>query len=80
VQHRIFEIDLAGNVRRLRDATGADLGGYRYTAFGEMYAADATTPAPSVSQRMQWKARWVSTLAGGLYDVRARQWAPALGA
>ena len=27
-----YELDLAGNIRRLRDSTGADLGGFRYTA------------------------------------------------
>jgi len=74
-----YEIDLAGNVRRLRDALGDDLGGYRYTAFGEAYAADATTPAPAIDQPLMWKGRWFSSLAGGIYDVRARQWSPGLG-
>jgi hypothetical protein len=27
-----YKVDLVGNVRRLRDAQGNDLGGYRYTA------------------------------------------------
>src|SRR6185312_8475888 len=45
-----YEVDLTGNMRRLRDSSGADLGGYRYTAFGGAFAADATTPAPSVTQ------------------------------
>ena len=35
-----YEVDVAGNVRRLRDSTGADLGGYRYTAFGQTFAAE----------------------------------------
>ena len=74
-----YEVDLAGNVRRIRDINGVDLGGYRYSAFGESYPADATTPAPSIQQPLQWKGRWASTLAGGIYDVRARQWSPALG-
>ena len=74
-----FEVDLAGNVRRIRDPLGDDLGGYRYTAFGELYAADAATPAPSITQPLQWKGRWASSLAGGVYDVRARQWSPGPG-
>ena len=75
-----YEVDLAGNVRRLRDPNGADLGGYRYTAFGQAYPADAGTPAPAIQQPLEWKARWFSSLAGGIYDVRARQWAPGMGA
>ena len=77
-----YEVDLAGNVRRLRDPSGADLGGYRYTAFGKSYAADATTPDPAAQgavQPLRWKARWLNPLTG-LYDVRARQWSPELGA
>jgi len=68
------------SVRRLRDTHGDDLGGYRYTAFGEEYPADADTPAASVTQPLQWKGRWASTLAGGVYDIRARQWSPGIGA
>ena len=41
-----YEVDLAGNVRRLRDTSGNDLGGYRYTAFGEAYPRP-TRPRPS---------------------------------
>jgi RHS repeat-associated protein len=74
-----YELDLAGNVRRLRDATGADKGGYRYTAFGAGFPADGETPAPSVSQPLQWKGRWFEGIAGGAYDVRARWWSPATG-
>ena len=59
-----YELDLAGNVRRLRDATGADLGGYRYTAFGQMETADAATPAPSFDQPLRWKGRWFENVAG----------------
>jgi hypothetical protein len=50
-----YEVDLAGNVRRLRDASGADLGGYRYTAFGQAFAADAQTPAAAIDQPLRWK-------------------------
>ena len=64
--------------RRRRLASNPGL--YRYTAFGEEYPADATTPAPSISQPLQWKGRWGSSLAGGIYDVRARQWSPGMGA
>src|SRR3984957_19488087 len=75
-----YEVDLAGNVRRLRDINGNDLGGYRYSAFGIGYPADAGTPAAAIQQPLQWKARWASSLAGGVYDVRARQWSPGMAA
>jgi len=76
-----YEVDLAGNVRRLRDSSGGmDLGGYRYTAFGNAFAADATTPAPSIDQPLRWKGRPFVNVAGGLYDIRARWWSPQLGA
>jgi YD repeat-containing protein len=76
-----YEVDLAGNVRRLRDATGADLGGYRYTAFGQLETPDSTTPAPSIDQPLRWKGRWFEeNVAGGIYDVRARWWSPQMGA
>jgi RHS repeat-associated protein len=70
-----YEIDLAGNVRGLRASGGADLGEYRYSAFGET-VEDTTL----ISQPLRWKARWFSPVAGGTYDVRARQWSPELGA
>ena len=66
-----YELDLAFNVRRLRASGGVDLGGYRYSAFGQM-KVDTT----SVAQPLRWKGRWSSSVAGGTYDVRARQWAP----
>jgi RHS repeat-associated protein len=69
-----YELDLAGNVRALRASGGSDLGGYRYTAFGKT-ALDTTT----ITQPLRWKGRWFSSVAGGIYDVRARQWAPELG-
>jgi RHS repeat-associated protein len=68
-------MDCAGNIRRLRAAGGADLGGYRYSAFGKTLE-DTTT----VVQPHRWKGRWASDVAGGIYDVRARQWSPNLGA
>ena len=48
-----YEVDLAGNVRRLRDAGGADLGGYRYTAFGAAFGVDPQTPAPAMDQPLR---------------------------
>jgi len=70
-----FETDLAGNVRRLRASGGGDLGGYRYSAFGKTVEDTA-----AVDQPHRWKGRWYSQVAGGIYDVRARQWSPQLGA
>ncbi|NOU34239.1 MAG: hypothetical protein HOO96_40625 [Polyangiaceae bacterium] len=76
-----YEVDLAGNVRRLRAPGGADLGGYRYAAFGKAFAADAKTPAAVVEQPLRWKGRWWSDFGGpdGTYDMRARVWAPEIG-
>jgi RHS repeat-associated protein len=70
-----YELDLAGNVRALRGPSGTDLGSLRYTAFGQTLV-DTTT----VSQPLRWKGRWYSSIATGIYDVRARQWAPEIGA
>ncbi len=72
-------------------ALPSDLGGYKYTAFGKLLPADAATPAPELpdyqtgvaagfEQPLRWQGRWYSALAGGVYDVRARQWSPELGA
>jgi len=69
-----YELDLAGNVRGLRASGGASLGGYRYSAFG--VTLEDTT---SITQPLRWKSRWFSPVAGGTYDVRARQWSPELG-
>jgi len=69
-----YELDLAFNVRRLRASGGVDLGGYRYSAFGQTKSETAT-----VAQPLRWKGRWASPIAGGTYDVRARQWAPDAG-
>ncbi len=88
-----FELDTLGNVRRLRggrrldpskSALPSDLGGYTYTAFGRLLPADSGTPAPAIDgqpfdQPLRWQGRWYTSLAGGLYDFRARQWSPALG-
>jgi RHS repeat-associated protein len=75
-----YEVDLTGNVRRLRDSHGDDLGGYRYTAFGQTFPPDTATPAPPVTQLLRWKARPFLNVAGGLYDMRARFWNPQMGA
>lgn len=72
-----YEVDCVGNVRRLRAPSGADLGGYRYTAFGVSVEDTATA---NVDQPLRWKARPYSPYAGGIYDMRARQWSPAIGA
>jgi len=69
-----YELDLAGNVRGLRASGGASLGDYRYSAFGQ--TLEDTT---SITQPLRWKGRWFSPVAGGTYDVRARQWSPELG-
>ncbi|MBS2018036.1 MAG: hypothetical protein JST00_34505, partial [Deltaproteobacteria bacterium] len=69
-----FEVDLAGNVRALRASGGASVGGYRYSAFGKLVEDSAT-----IDQPLRWKGRWYSPIAGGTYDVRARQWAPEAG-
>ena len=61
-------------MRGLRASGGASLGGYRYSAFGQ--TLEDTT---SITQPLRWKARWFSPVAGGTYDVRARQWSPELG-
>jgi RHS repeat-associated protein len=67
-----YELDLAGNVRGLRASGGSDLGGYRYSEFGQT-VEDTTL----ITQPLRWKARWFSPIAGGMYDMRARQWSPA---
>ena len=73
-----YELDLAGNVRRLRRTDGSDGGGYRYRAFGTELAHDAQAPTPAITQQLRWKARWWSDFSQ-LYDVRARWWSPQLG-
>jgi len=70
-----YELDLAFNVRRLRASGGVDLGGYRYSAFGQTKSDTAV-----LAQPLRWKGRWFSSVAGGAYDVRARQWAPEAAA
>ncbi|MBS2015263.1 MAG: hypothetical protein JST00_20415 [Deltaproteobacteria bacterium] len=61
-------------LRALRASGGASVGGYRYSAFGKL-VEDTTT----IDQPLKWKGRWYSPIAGGTYDVRARQWAPEAG-
>jgi len=72
-----YELDFAGNVRRLRRTDGSDGGGYRYTAFGQEQTHDAQAPTPAIAQMLRWKARWWSDFAQ-LYDVRARWWSPQI--
>jgi RHS repeat-associated protein len=79
-QRYYYEVDLTGNVRRLRDEQGKDMGGYRYTAFGQTFPDDSTTPAPLIDQPLRWKGRPFVNVAGGLYDMRARWWSPGMGA
>jgi RHS repeat-associated protein len=89
-----YELDTLGNVRRLRNGPTpqgpyggppADLGGYKYTAFGKLLPEDAGTPYPKlgltpIDQPLRWQGRWYYPTAGGLYDFRNRIWSPELGA
>ena len=77
-----LELDLAGNVRRVRGAHGEDYGGYRYTAFGQTVEDTATSQlaALNLENRLRWKGRPRQVFGGTeVYDMRARQWAPELG-
>ena len=84
-----YELDLAGNVRRLRAPGGGDLGGYRYSAFGQTLddSVQDLLPHPPgqivvdlPKQPLRWKGMWRFEVAGTeLYDARARMWSPALG-
>ena len=82
-----YELDLAGNVRRLRARDGRDLGGYRYTAFGETLEDTVqrlvipnTYGGDNRKQPLRWKGMWRFDVGGTeLYDARARMWSPALG-
>jgi len=83
-----YELDLAGNVRRLRARDGRDLGGYRYSAFGETLEDTVQRLViPNIyggdnrKQPLRWKGMWRFDVGGGteLYDARARMWSPALG-
>lgn len=80
-----YELDLAGNVRRLRALGGADLGGYRYSAFGRQLADTVTNPDPSFglhlpNQPLRWKGMWRYAVGSTeLYDARSRFWSPELG-
>jgi RHS repeat-associated protein len=72
-----YEIDLAGNVRRLRAPGGDDRGSARYSAFGQTLEQTINwTVSP-----LFWKGRWRDSYGGvEVYDMRARQWAPELAA
>ena len=78
---------LAGNVRRLRQPDGRDLGGYRYSAFGEtledtvvLQNVNVFIEADNRRQPLRWKGMWRFEVAGTeLYDARARMWSPRLG-
>jgi RHS repeat-associated protein len=83
-----YELDLAGNVRRLMGPGGVDEGGYRYTAFGETYLTDAdfTPPTGAAALPLRWKGAWLMYSANpgtanevDLYDMRARWWCPQAG-
>jgi RHS repeat-associated protein len=83
-----YELDLAGNVRRLRAPNGVDLGGYRYTAFGQQVTDGSAPTAPQGVNALpvRWKGRWLMYSAGvgtagavELYDMRARWWWPQGG-
>ena len=73
-----FELDLASNVRRLRAAGGADLGGYRFSAFGSELE---DTASGMFVQSFRWKGRPRDMLGASLetYDMRAREWVPEMG-
>ncbi|MEZ4264603.1 MAG: RHS repeat-associated core domain-containing protein, partial [Polyangiaceae bacterium] len=72
-----LELDLAGNVRRLRAPGGGDLGGYGYSAFGKQLE---DTASASFTQPYRWKGRPRDVLGGvETYDMRARVWLPEVG-
>jgi RHS repeat-associated protein len=84
-----YELDLAGNVRRLRAPAGGDLGGYRFTAFGQQVTGASAPAAPQGVNALpvRWKGRWLmysanvgAASAVELYDMRARWWCAQLGA
>jgi len=83
-----YELDLAGNVRRLRRSGGEDLGGYRYSAFGRSLEDTVQNYQPNLfvwnidlrKQPLRWKGMWRFEVAGTeLYDARARMRSPKLG-
>jgi len=88
-----FELDIIGNVRRLRGGKAlstsaplaSDLGGYRYTAFGHLNTTDTATAYPTAAgnrydQPLRWQSRWFIDAGSGFYDFRARVWSPELAA
>lgn len=80
-----YELDLAGNVRRLRQPGGFDLGGYRFSAFGQTLEETVNYARLSANtfhsdQPLGWKGRPLEDLAGvAAYDMRARWWKPETG-
>jgi len=65
---------LDDRTRPRRDALVGRNDGYRYSAFGQTKEDTA-----SIAQPLRWKGRWFSSVVGGIYDVRARQWSPEMG-
>lgn len=73
-----YELDLAGNVRALRKTDATSVWTYQYEAFGREITTSNPPPPILADQPLRWKARWWDSFTG-LYDVRARQWSPAIG-
>ena len=70
---RYYHADALGSIRLLTDAAGGETDAYAYEAFGELLSRSGTTENPF---RFTGEA-FDSGL--GLYDLRARYYAPALG-
>ena len=90
-----YEVDIIGNVRRLRSScnfnpgsggctgAGGDAGGYEYSAFGRttILSLDAATQILlEDTNPLRWQGRWLHDVAGGVYDFRNRIWSPQIGA
>ena len=74
-----YEVDLAGNVRRIRDPLGNDLAGIATRRSGRSTPRTPTPRAVALRSRCSGRGDGLATLAGGIYDVRARQWSPGMG-
>lgn len=70
---RHYHADALGSTRLLTDAAGTETDAYAYEAFGELLSRSGTTDNPF---RFTGEAL---DPALGLYDLRARYYAPALG-